>query len=377
MNETKRSIDDIQPVEQGGHVSRKGLAYQDHVAAGFVLDMLTDESVLEVWCEVHDDVTVIRSVEDTRAVEFVQVKSDEPDHLWTIPQVCRQDGGKLGSSIVERALAQDREFEEKRSFRLVTVRDVIGDLTVLKRPLEHPDRQAGGLLDTICDNVKGRLPDAQSSVLNGPEFWVRNVVWDVRESAPSLVSANLLKVLSLVDGMGEYAATDQLQVVYERVVSRVYHAACAAVLAERKLTRAAVLEWFGVILEEVLHAVSAAGPKLVEKMGRARIAADQIETAKELRRAYRTAVLQRQYLEINNRSLPYTEVAGKLSELRASLDTGELELDGPGFHSHCIQQVKAVAETLPEAIRPPSSILQGLMYDITGRCLHRFDRITA
>ena len=50
------SIRDLQPEEDGGRVARRGFGYQDHVAAGYCLDMLTDFSLLEIWCERHDDI---------------------------------------------------------------------------------------------------------------------------------------------------------------------------------------------------------------------------------------------------------------------------------------------------------------------------------
>ena len=37
-----RSIRDLEPLETGGTLNRQGLAFQDHVALGFCLDMLLD-----------------------------------------------------------------------------------------------------------------------------------------------------------------------------------------------------------------------------------------------------------------------------------------------------------------------------------------------
>ena len=76
------SIFDLPPLETGGVESREGLAFQDHVAAGFCLEMLLDPTLEEVWCETQDDITLIRKPNGKIQVEFVQVKRNENDQLW-------------------------------------------------------------------------------------------------------------------------------------------------------------------------------------------------------------------------------------------------------------------------------------------------------
>jgi len=46
-------------LERGGVEARKGFELQDHVAVGFLIDLLTTPGLLEVWCETHDDITLI------------------------------------------------------------------------------------------------------------------------------------------------------------------------------------------------------------------------------------------------------------------------------------------------------------------------------
>lgn len=76
------SIHDAPPTEFGGVSARQGFAYQDHVAAGFCLEMLLDEKIEQVWCEVFDDVTLFLGIDGVQEVEFVQVKSNELNQLW-------------------------------------------------------------------------------------------------------------------------------------------------------------------------------------------------------------------------------------------------------------------------------------------------------
>ncbi|RYF42002.1 MAG: DUF4297 domain-containing protein [Cytophagaceae bacterium] len=85
-----QSIFDLEPLEFGGVENRKGIDFQDHVAASFCLAMLTDTRIESVWCERQDDVTVIRFENGQRTVEFIQVKGNSFDHLWSTAEICKR-----------------------------------------------------------------------------------------------------------------------------------------------------------------------------------------------------------------------------------------------------------------------------------------------
>ena len=74
---TTISIFDLEPLEHGGEDARQGFGLQDHVAAGLCLEMLRNPSIREIWCETHDDITILSEIDSTKAisVEFVQVKT--------------------------------------------------------------------------------------------------------------------------------------------------------------------------------------------------------------------------------------------------------------------------------------------------------------
>ena len=54
-----QSIHDLEPLEQGGEVARRGLGFQDHIVAGLCIDALIDSQIKEIWCETHDDVMLL------------------------------------------------------------------------------------------------------------------------------------------------------------------------------------------------------------------------------------------------------------------------------------------------------------------------------
>ena len=72
----KLSIHSLPPLERGGVEARIGFAFQDHVAASYLIDLLEEPTLLEVWCETHDDITLIWQGKASQEVEFVQVKSN-------------------------------------------------------------------------------------------------------------------------------------------------------------------------------------------------------------------------------------------------------------------------------------------------------------
>ena len=79
---TSRPIPSIHaiPIETvGGTPARRGFNLQDHVAASFCIRMMLDDQLKEVWCEAVDDITLIWQRGLGEEVEFLQVKSEEPN----------------------------------------------------------------------------------------------------------------------------------------------------------------------------------------------------------------------------------------------------------------------------------------------------------
>lgn len=158
---TPLSIHDLPPLERGGAVARHGFGVQDHVSAGFFLSLLDTQALLQVRCETHDDITLIWEASSAQQVEFVQVKSDELDQLWSVAKLCDQEkkekAPKAGTSICERSLANDRCAEPCR-FRLVTCRPVKSELVVLTLPHSAPDRVTKQTdIDAVSKEIEARV----------------------------------------------------------------------------------------------------------------------------------------------------------------------------------------------------------------------------
>lgn len=135
------SIDHAKPSEEGGPVARTGFNYQDEIAVGFLIDMLSSPSLLKIHCETHDDIVLVWQADEAtdRVAEYIQVKASEQDKLWSVADICQQKKkGKTGSSIFETSLGRDEHVEMSR-FRVVTLRPVV----VALRPLTYELGSAG------------------------------------------------------------------------------------------------------------------------------------------------------------------------------------------------------------------------------------------
>jgi hypothetical protein len=105
----------------------------------------------------------------------------------------------------------------------------------------------------------------------------------------------------------------------------------------------------------------------------ARISSGLIETAQEQRRFYRIRTLNPSYMDLSKREELEMETQAELHNLKAKLDAGKFGDTGVEFHSRCLESLKQIQAKTENV---PLSILQGYMYNLTDRCLHRFTRET-
>ena len=139
------SYHDLPPLERGGVEARKGFEFQDHIAAGMLIEMLADDELLEVWCETHDDITLVWDGASAQEFEFVQVKALTLGQLWSVAKLTeRKRKNKCsvkGTSILERLLANDRGAEPSQ-FRIVTTLPPNEGLSFLQLRNDSPDRES-------------------------------------------------------------------------------------------------------------------------------------------------------------------------------------------------------------------------------------------
>ncbi len=372
------SIYNLRPLETGGTQNRIGIDFQDHVAADFCLDMLLDAELEEVWCETQDDITLIWSRSGQRKVEFVQVKSNEFDHLWSIAILCNRDGKGIGHSILEKCLANDRCIESC-CFRMVTARPVNQDLEILTYSLDSAHRlTATEALNTLAVALGQKVKEFKSENQNDYSSWMANATWDVRHTKEAIENKARRKIRKILESEGTFLAEDQIGEVYSRLLNKVWAAGLAKYEidpAAKRITKADLTVWFRKIVDESLHpTVVGGGKKMQEKMESASIPTDTIQTALEERRYYREEVLKPQYLSLSDRGLMEREVLARLQRLKSQLDAGTVADSGKSFHELCLLNLEELQKTLPLKSEPSLVFLHGCMYTVVDRCLHRFRR---
>lgn len=379
---SQKSYRHIPPLECGGVIARTGFAFQDHVAASYCIEMLSNTELVEVWCENLDDITLIHLRNGQEEFEFVQVKSNKFDHFWSVAELCKQEKkpkspSAIGSSILEKSLAYERGTEPC-SFRMVTCLPINDELKILEYPLNSPLRQhPSEKLTSLCEQIISKLPTCCSPNGNNAAFWVSKAVWEVRQSIKAIEDGNVLKLIKYCENTGPYLASDQCHELYKKILCHVQHAAQAewAINPDlKRVTRSNFLILLKELLAEATNSKKTSkGVLLNEKMKNAHLPPSTIEVAQEQRRVYRQLTLNPAYMDLSKRREAEMETQAHLNHLLSKLDAGSLADSGVEFHSRCLDKLSELQQGFNGEI--PLHLLQGYMYQLADRCLHRFTRM--
>jgi hypothetical protein len=369
------SFRELPPRETGGIENRQGVEFQDHVAAGYCIQMLQSAVVDEVWCETHDDVVIVWNEGTGDIPEYVQVKGSEFNQLWSPALLCERKNGKAGTSILERSLQNDRA-SEPALFRVVSYRQINKDLAPLREPRDLAGRSStSDACKALIATLNSKVGNLKSPNGNGLDYWVGRCFWETLPDSADLERMNIFELLRVFETQGFLPAPDSAREAYTRLLRKVQEAAFAPASERHKkiIGRQQLLEWLASVVAETKPS-SAAGQRARAKLERAGVDEAGIAAAQENRLFYRTEVLKSQYLSLRDRTLAESEVTAALQEVRARLDAGELSDTGVEFHARCLSTLRAIQTVLLTSTPTPLAFLQGRMYDLTDRCLHRFTR---
>lgn len=381
------SYRDLPPLEQGGEIARRGFAFQDHIAAAFCIDMLSDDNLLEVWCEIHDDITLVWKDDQGESFEFVQVKSNQFNQLWSVSRLCQQDKNqqhknqqdKNKKSILEKSLDNDRG-KESCKFRIVTTLDINKELEILKSPFTGKSRINGSeKLNELCKLVQKKIKNYTSPNGNNIQFWLERTFWDVKHSEESVENNNLLKLIKFGSDNGEFLGPDQWREVYKQKLLTKLKETAERKLKENSQEKRIRKDDFKSLVKEAIENVnqsgkSATGTKLRRKMQSADLSSELIEMALEQRRLYRSKKLDTPYLELSNIDTLEGEVRANLIENLSQLDSGNISDSGVDFHNNCLKTLRKIHNSLSVDQPIELAVLQGFMYYMTDRCAFRFRR---
>lgn len=376
----KTSIHSLPVSTMGGVPARQGFDLQDHIAARFCIRALRDDKLLEVWCEAFDDVSIVWEHNASQHVEFVQVKGHQLDQLWSIAKLCEQDSNskaKTGTSIVERSLAQDR-CEEKTWFRIVTALPFNDELKTLTFEIGSAERMAAqNELTAIAHKLVTKLKAPKSANGNGCDYWTESTVCEAVHSLDAVSAHNLQEMERTLELLGHHLMADQRQELYSKLVRKVWDAGKAPQGDQRKLKRHAVMEWLDQNVQQISQPPTMSGKRLEEKMLAANLPQDAVYAAQDSRWLYRQMQLRERYADPRGTQHVEGEINATLLALRSRLDVAEYQDDGPTFHRRCLDAIEAIYTSNPKARELGLGFVHGCMYNITDRCIHRFQRVTA
>jgi hypothetical protein len=345
--------------------------------------MVTNQLLEEVWCETHDDITLLWHGEKEQEVEFVQVKNLSLNALWSVAKLCKREKTNenpqgIGSSILEKSFAHDRCIEPCK-FRIVTSLPTNDLLKVLTLPLNSPNRDLkdenfGRLIKEVKDKVNGLTSPNGHDVI----YWLTNSMWQIM-SQDDVIIRNVANLFKIISSKSIYLTGETIEGnIYPQILIKAQDAASAPWERNdkaKKIQREEFHNWLDNILREAQYPLKgSAGEKLRDKMERANIANDYILTAQEQRRQFMQERLHPKYLELSDLDLIEGEVLSELKSLRLGLDNGEF-VEGAPFLKVCQDKLRELQNTLQVESKPPMFYLDGCMYEITDRCAHRFTKV--
>lgn len=374
------SIDEAAPLEEGGPIARSGFNYQDEIAVSFLIDLLENPAIEQIHCETHDDIVIVWRAENgnERKTEFVQVKSDKLNQLWSATNICARDGGAVGTSLFERSLARDR-LSETSIFRIVTFRPVVKELEVLSHALASQARKPGcSELEALKNGLNKRCPGVKSPKGNQSDYWLANCYWDQRHTEEAVRDSNLKRILQLSSSEGTpllYEPAEQILDDLRDLAKKAASSKWADGKTKKIITWKEAREWWEARLEKAINGESIpSGGKLLQKMGEAGLSDDLKKMATELRRSYSANIRTSKYMDSASQEKLLNRVRSEISTLRARYFAGEIEASPAEFHALCSKRMDALSNERPAGTEDYSAFLKGCMYDIADRCLMRFTK---
>jgi hypothetical protein len=188
------------------------------------------------------------------------------------------------------------------------------------------------------------------------------------------MSANLELLRRHSECSGFYLLSDQLEELYLKLLQIVQNAAIAEWSHDpesKKIKKASLTEWIKLKMAEARYpAPGGSVDRLKTKMDEAGLA-EYLETAIDQRQRYLKWLLKSKYLEIEDKDQIVGEVQAALHKLKSDLDSGAITEDGMAFHNRCLSALTAMQNVYFEKSATIAQ-LQGCMYELTNRCVHRF-----
>lgn len=211
--------------DAGGVAARVGFKFQDHIAAMFVLEMLSDRRLRQVECETSDDIAVVRTTTAGPSIEYIQVKTTDGNSKWTLKEITQRTTKGRPTSLIEKSLLCDEGLSDA-TFRLVTSRPPNSGLGVLIQPMR--DRDPLGEIASLAARLHDKYRTTISANGRDLDFWARNTVWEVHSSSDAVAMRNLQTISRLAEERGANPTNSHTKDIYNELLRMVEEAASAS-----------------------------------------------------------------------------------------------------------------------------------------------------
>jgi len=373
--DSQESIFNSYPDEQGGRIARRGFNYQDHVGAKLCLELLEHPEFSEIWFECIDDIIAIRIVNGEVLVEMIQVKTDNPVHRWTLSYLSQREKKKKGTSIIEKSLFRAK-YREKTHFRIVVNHEIVKDLEKLTTPLQNYSvRKQCSEIDKIVTKGEENLGNVNSPTGVTLRDWFYTLHLDKHEDTIfALTSCNIYSFGKILLLKKHRLAIDQCEEIYQSLLAYVKRSSEGLICMgddNYKIRKGQLEDWLEIKIKN--FDVGLGSEKMVKIMQDAGMPEDIIEGAKSLREYYVSERLGYGYTGGADFNRIEAYVIAALQKEKAKLDSGEILENGIEFHSRCLSVLDTIVRSEDWGGNKPSiALLQGCMYNLTNRGVHRF-----
>ncbi|MBX5213696.1 DUF1837 domain-containing protein [Rhizobium sp. NLR10a] len=249
----KPLVDPYAASDAGGVKARQGFAFQDHIAASFLLDLLSDPALLQVECETGDDIALRWDRNGTGVSEYVQVKITDGDSNWNLTEICARTVKRVGTSLVETSLGTDK-FPSDALFRFISIRGVNHTLRPLTIPRDRRfEPHVVDALTNLGTQVSNKLRRVTSP--NGKTLpdWVQSCLWEVPGEKQAVQQKNINRILRLFESEGEAMFPSAAEKIYEGLVTIARNAGDESMVdhaTKKVIPKQAMTDWWNAKLRE-------------------------------------------------------------------------------------------------------------------------------
>ncbi|MBB2697491.1 DUF1837 domain-containing protein [Rhizobium phaseoli] len=246
-------VDPYAASDAGGVKARQGFTFQDHIAASFLLDLLSDPTLLQVECETADDIALRWRRSGASLSEYVQVKITDGDSNWNLTEICARTVKRVGTSLVETSIGADK-FPGDALFRFVSIRGVNHTL----RPLTIPrdlrfEPHVVDALSKLGTQVSNKLRHVTSPNGKTVPEWVQACLWELPGEKQAVQQKNINRIHRLFENEGEAMFASAAERIYEGLVTIARNAGDESMVdhpTKKVISKQAMTDWWSATLRE-------------------------------------------------------------------------------------------------------------------------------